>query len=188
MKSPRSTSLLSALLVILATGCTGSKAPPPGVPGDTALAKVAPPKSDKVDVLTGPFTETILAVVKQEKPFILMDLAPELPKLKGYTPAAQEEYLVKRALMAVRSDNVWKKKEYEGKNTFVVRMILLGELDEYGKPKWGSAPEIAHMEIPRGAAAPLRRETIAALDREQTRKAVENCRFSLDNIDKAAAR
>ncbi len=90
--------------------------------------------------------------------------------------------------MVVRSDGVWKKKEYEGKNTFVVRMILLMELDEYGKPKWASALEIALMEIPRSALVQRTREAIAALDRDETRKAVENCRFSLENIEKAAAR
>jgi hypothetical protein len=181
-------------LLILATGCTGSKAPQPSPPRDTAESRAAPPsaaqppRSDKVDVLTGPFTSTILSVVRDQKPFILMDMAPELARLKGYTPAAQEEYLVKRALMAVRSDNVWKKKEYEGKDSFVVRMILLMELDEYGKPKWGSAMEIALVEVPRGAVAQRTREAIAALDRDQARKAIEKCRFSLENIEKAVAR
>ncbi len=187
------TGLMLAILIV-ATGCTRSNAPQPSLPReDKAKTQAAPPseqppKSDKVDVLTGPFTNTVLSVVKQDKPFILMDLAPELSKLRGYTPAAQEEYLVKRALMVVRSDGVWKKKEYEGKNTFVVRMILLVELDEYGKPKWASALEIALVEIPRSALAQRSREAIAALDRQQTRKAVENCRLSLENIEKAAAR
>jgi hypothetical protein len=185
--------LLLTLLAI-AVGCGGSKSPEPNGPRDAAAPRAAPPneaqppKSDKADVSTGPLTSTILSVVKDQKPFILMDMAPELARLKGYTPAAQEEYLVKRALTAVRSDNVWKKKEYEGKDSFVVRMILLTELDEYGKPKWGSALEIAIVEIPRRAVAQRTREAIAALDREQARKAVENCRFSLENIEKAAAR
>ena len=44
------------------------------------------------------------------------------------------------------------------------------------------------VDVARSAVARLSREAIAAMDREQTKKAAAHCRFSLENLDKAAAR
>lgn len=182
-----------ALLAIplVAAGC-GSRQPANAAPDMPTAATVqsgnAATGTEKVDVSTGPFTQTILYTLKDQMPFVLMDLAPELPKLKRYGHEGREEYLLKRALAVLVSDRVRKRKEYEGKDAFVIRMILLMELDEYGKPKWGNAPEIALLEIARDGVSSLTLDAVAALDLDAARKIFRTCRLSPANIDRVAGK
>ena len=136
---------------------------------------------DEVDILTGPHTTTILAVMKDDNPFVLMDMLPEAKILLSLTPAAQREYLLKRALVTL-VDKVLPEKKYEGKDTFVVKMILLNEKDEYGKPQWGSAPVIALLHVPRTAVEALKIEKIANFDRPEVDKLVQVERLDLASL------
>ncbi len=127
------------LTVSLFGGCTGKSALPGyGGAGDA--------KSDRVDVLSGPHTETILKVVQDEQPLVLMDMLPEGKTLAGLTTGAQGEYLMKRALLTLvtGASHDAKFAEYD---TFIVRMILLKDVDIYGDPDWDKAPEIAWFKM-----------------------------------------
>lgn len=175
---------LALLLLGPMLGCKDSQGPV-SRPDETTAAEEEPSTNpEKVDVLAGPFTKNVTYVVKEQKPFILMDLAPELRALKAHGKPAQAEYLLKRALMVAAADNVLRRKEYEGKDVFVVRMILLTELDEYGKPKWGSARELALLEVPRSAVSALSQEQINAMKLEEAKKLFTSRKMSLANISK----
>ena len=162
LRLPLSAALCLSLLG--PTGGCGTGKPPLAAPAARSL------RTGPIDVLGGPRTKTVMYVVKEGKPFILVDLARELPNFKDYAPAGQEEYLLKRALMIAASGDVLKRKEYEGKDAFVVRMILLLETDEYGRPKFNAAPEIALLEVARKVAAGLTPRRIAALTLDEARK------------------
>jgi len=110
-----------------------------------------------------PLTTTVLAVMKDKRPLVLADMLPEWPKLKELAPAEREEYLLRRALVLVHQRQNTKK-DFADQPVFVIRFILLTELDEYSKPKWGAAPELALLEIERAKFASLTLEGIAALD------------------------
>jgi hypothetical protein len=141
-----------------------------------------------VDVLAGPRTKTIMYVLKEGNPFVLVDLAPELPNFQGYPPAGQEEYLLKRALVIAAGDEVLKRKEYQGKDTFTVRIILLLETDEYGRPKFSAAPEIALLRVAREVAARLTPKGIAAMTLAEARKSLAGCQLTLGNIPQGTAK
>ena len=128
----------------------------------------------------------MLYVVKDEKPFVLVDMATELPRLKSFAAAGKEEYLLKRALMIAADDKVLGRKEYAGKDLFVVRMILLTERDEYGRPKWGGTAEIALVEVPRASIAGKDVAGIQALDLNAVRKLLPTRMLSLANLEKAS--
>jgi hypothetical protein len=165
-----------SLLLLGPMGGCGTGKPPIAAPAARSL------RTGPIDVLSGPRTKTVMYVLKDGKPFVLVDLAPELPNFKDYAPAGQEEYLLKRALLIAAGDDVLKRKEYEGKDAFVVRMILLLEMDEYGQPKFSAAPEIALLEVARKVAAGLTPRRIAAMTLDEARQAVASRHLTLANI------
>jgi hypothetical protein len=101
----------------------------------------------------------IIYAFKDNKPFIVMDMFPEMGRYKRLSPAAREEYLLRSALAALRSLSA-AKEQYKGKETSVVRMLLVKSKGEYDDAQWGIAAEIALLEINNKRAA----ELVGALD------------------------
>lgn len=130
-----------ALFVLLTlAGCPPSAQQPP------ATEAAAPLKSGTIDVAAGPHTTTMVAALKQGRPFVLVDLLPEAPKLAGWDDAARTAYLRRRALMIARQATA-PKPELAKMPEAAVRMILLKDKDEYNQPRWETAPELALFEL-----------------------------------------
>ena len=70
----------------------------------------------------------------------------------------------------------------------MVRIILVLKNDEYGRPSYSDAPEIALLRIARAAAAPLTQERIAAMTLEEARKAFASLQVTLHNIPQGTAK
>jgi len=144
-------------------------------------ARPAGAEGDMAELLgREPLTATVLAVMKDGRPLVLADMLPEWPKLKALAPAEREDYLLRRALI-LAGQKKEAKKDFAEQPVFAVRFILLTETDEYSKPKWGTAPELALLEAERAAFENLTLEDIAALDA----KAVK-ARFKAVKIDQDA--
>ncbi len=146
------------------------------------------PRAGKVDVLSGPRTKGLMYVMKEGNPVIVADLAPEMANFQDYAPAGQEEYLLKRALIIAAAGDVLKRKQYEGKDAFVVRIILVLKTDEYGRPSFGDAPEIALLRVARETAAGLTPQRIAAMTLEEAKKAFASRQVTLTNIPQGTAK
>jgi hypothetical protein len=160
-----------------------------GMPGGCGQAPAdRSPRVGKVDVLSGPRTKTVMYVIKEGNPVIFVDFSPELPNFQSCAPAGQEEYLLKRALLIASAGDVLKRKEYEGKDAFVVRIILVLKTDEYDRPSFGDAPEIALLHLARETAARLTPQRIAAMTLEESRKAFVSRQVTLTNIPQGTAK
>ena len=93
------------------------------------------------------FDATVIATMKDGSPFILIDLYPEIEIMISLTSDIEKkEYLLKRALLSVQ-ESLEDDDEFSEHDVFVVRVILLKEVDEYNRPKWGTAPEVAILKI-----------------------------------------
>jgi hypothetical protein len=130
------------LLVLLAlAGC-----PPSGQQPPATETPAAPLKSGTIDVAGGPQTSTMVTALKQGRPFVLVDMLPEAPKLAGWDDLARTAYLRRRALMIAKQATA-SKPELANKPEAAVRMILLKDKDEYNQPRWETAPELALFEL-----------------------------------------
>jgi len=107
-------------VALMASGCD-DKSTPPAVDGG---------------VPAGP--ARVLTTLKDEKPYILMDMSPELGTFKSLQGTERETFLLRRAVKAVHEHGL-KETKFTGKDSFVVRMVLVEGKDEYNRPKWGSA-------------------------------------------------
>jgi hypothetical protein len=94
----------------------------------------------------------VIYAFKNNKPFIVMDMFPELNRFKKLAPAAQEVFLMRRALATLHSDSM-QKEQYKGSKQCVVRMLLVKSMNGYNQAEWGQAEEIALMEINRDKAS-----------------------------------
>ncbi|MFH1024906.1 MAG: hypothetical protein V1809_16115 [Planctomycetota bacterium] len=103
-------------------------------------------KSDEIDISTEPFAKDILYLMKDGNPLVLADMMPEAGKLAGHNEAARERYLMRRALQMV-FEGLVKESKFAEQKQFVVSMILLKERDEYGRPQWATAPQLARFTV-----------------------------------------
>ena len=78
--------------------------------------------------------------------------------------------------------------EYKDRSSFVVRMIVLVGRDEYQRPQWGSARELALLEIDRAALEKLSNDQIAELDAASLDKLMLAQKLSLANLAGLAAK
>jgi hypothetical protein len=122
-----------------------------------------------------------LFLVSNNTPFILMDMAPELPALRNLNAGAREHYLMKRAV-AVVLDNALSKKQFAGKETFVIRMVLVSKKDEYGRPLWGEATELARFELDRSVLAGVTSQSIDGMKTEALRSTFRSVTFSQSTL------
>ena len=163
---------LSLLSLLCLLGC------PPAESG--ASASLAPAKPGPIDAASGPYTETVVRAVKKGKPTILVDMLPEAQRLVGFEPAAQQAYLRRRAVMLAQAGAA-EEESFAGKSEYVVRMILLKSLDEYGNPQWAGAPELAKLEL----RLPAEQADVHALDTSALEALFQGASFDLSSIQPA---
>jgi len=146
-------------VALMASGCD-DKSTPPAVDGG---------------VPAGP--AQVLTTLKDEKPYILMDMSPELGTFKSLQGTERETFLLRRAVKAVHEHGL-KETKFTGKDSFVVRMVLVEGKDEYNRPKWGSAKEIAIMETNRASAESITPESLGNLAEDKLRSAFTSSSFA----------
>jgi hypothetical protein len=121
---------------------------------------------------TGPLTTqpakvgALACLMKDDKPYIMVNMAPELPNFGKAPKRTKEDYLLRRAAEVI-IDFALAKEEYDGKASFVLRMVLLDGKDDYNRPKWGSAVDLAFLELKRDSLTGLTKESLANLDRQK---------------------
>ena len=103
---------------------------------DGKLAKTPGPKN----------TGDVVFAIKDGKAMVLLDLQPEAGSLVKLAPAERDIHLRKRAF-ANLEHKIMAKTPYKDKDRCVVRMVMLTSIDQYNRPEWGSAVEIANFEI-----------------------------------------
>jgi hypothetical protein len=138
------------------------------VPVPPARGVVIPPQS--------------LFVVKQDgHPCAHANLVAELPTLQSLGAVGQEEYILKRALVIV-TESVLPRKDCQSAEHFSVRLILVSKLDEYGRPKWGEASQLAVLELDRAAVEALKPEAVDALSLDRLRSLFTSRQLALECI------
>ena len=65
-------------------------------------------------------------------------------------------------------------------------MIILRDKDEYGRPQWSRAPEIAFFTAKRSALQHLQDQAIVALPRAEVARLFESQQFHLAPVDERA--
>jgi hypothetical protein len=122
-----------------------------------------------------------LFLVNKNAPFILMDMAPELAALQHLDGGEREHYLMKRAVTTVL-DKALAKKEFAGKDTFTIRMVLVTKKDEYGRPLWGEARELARFELDRSILVGLTSQSVDVIKTEDLRSTFRSVTFSKSTL------
>jgi hypothetical protein len=125
--------------------------------------------------------KSLFVVKKDGHPCAHANLAKELPTLQSLNAAGQEEYILKRALVIV-TESVLSRKECQSAEHFSVRLILVSKLDEYGRPKWGEASQLALLELDRAAVQALKPEAVDALSLDRLRGLFTSRHISLECI------
>jgi hypothetical protein len=123
----------------------------------------------------------VLHVVKNGKIYVLMDLQPERQRLKSLAEQAREEFLMRRALkeaMSLPTD----REDFAGKDTITIRMVLVAGIDEYNRPRWGGAAEIAFFHLSRASLADLTSAAADKLPGAALRQRFQSVKLSLENL------
>jgi len=97
--------------------------------------------------------------------------------------AATAELLIRKGLRILVSKAL-SHKPYLGKDQFQLRLIVLYELDEYGRAKWGSMVELANFEVLRQPLTGLSASDLDSRAGGELRKLVGGTQFSLGNLDR----
>lgn len=140
MKIPR-------LVVLMSTVVTVGGA----LAAAVVFGTIAGCQDDHVDDPVGG-TGKVIYAVKDKKPFIVMDMFPELGRFKKLGTESREEYLMRRALATLDSKDM-DRPDYQGKQECLVRMLLVKSSGEYDPNQWGAAVEIALFQVDRTAAS-----------------------------------
>jgi hypothetical protein len=127
--------------------------------------------------------ENELLTQKDGVPYVVVNIADEVRALRGMDSIAQEEVLIRKGLRILVSKAL-SHKPYAGKDQFQLRLIVLHELDEYGRAKWGSMVELANFEVPRQPLTGLSASDLDSLAGGELRKLVRATQFSLGNLDR----
>lgn len=174
--------LLSVVLMYLVSGCGKPASTTEAIKasdGDqTAQNNVIENDIAIIDVSEGPYTENIVAVVKNDEPYILVDILPEVNNFNKHPAGSQKVYLCMRALQ-ICLQAIEKKEEFKDRNDFKVRMIMVSTSDEYGRGNWAMAPELAVFMIPR-PKVPL--DKIGALRGEELTSCFSELNFNAKYI------
>jgi hypothetical protein len=127
--------------VILAAGCVQT-------PEDTGENKDQSKTAENKNIVepTSPGMGDVVFAVVGGKTMVLRDLQPEAATLVKLDPAKRDEYLMKRAFASL-DHKTMAKSPYKDNDRCVVRFVLLTSIDQYNRPVWGSAVEIAKFEI-----------------------------------------
>jgi hypothetical protein len=74
------------------------------------------------------------------------------------------------------------KPEFADKEIVAIRMVLVNGLDEYAKPKWGSASEVASFEVDRASVRALKAEDVNGLAGDALRQPFRSVKVAHGNI------
>jgi hypothetical protein len=124
-----------------------------------------------------------LFAMKDQNPFVVTSLSAEIGTLRALEPSSQEEYLLRRGL-AIVIDGALKRHEYEGKDHFWIKMVLVSGKDEYDRARWGNALVLALLEIDREAIVALKAFDVDTLPLAQVQQLVKKHQLTLDSISK----
>jgi hypothetical protein len=127
--------------------------------------------------------DPVVLALKDGTPYVTANVADDLPTLSQGDAAAREDALIRRAVQ-IAIERAVNHKPYAGKDEFVVRLIVLHELDEYGRAKSGSALELATVTVPRTSLDGLTASQVANLAGPDLKKLVRNPTVNLGNLDK----
>jgi hypothetical protein len=127
--------------------------------------------------------DPVVLAIKDGAPYISANVADDLPALREGDPSSREDALIRKAIHIVL-DRAVKHGPYDGKDLFHVRLVVLHELDEYGKAKAGSSIELATLEVPRPSLEGLTADHLRSISGPELRKLVRNASLKLDNLDK----
>jgi len=185
VRSHSLTSLLRIVVLASVVGCPACEQTPETAAGqknDTATDKAGAKPPEPTNLAPGKLPkDAVLLAVKDGKPFLLVNVASRLDSLKRVDRGDQEAFLQGQALWTV-VDAALGHQPYQGKDHFVVRMITITERDEYARPKWGSAVELAVLELDRAAVAGLTTAGVEKMPPEKTTSLFTARRFSLENL------
>lgn len=189
-------------LVVLMTGCGDSGPPPipaapqpqPAAVTTTNAPAVAAPT---VATVAAPTAATVAApqkvvkfnpadlelyVVKDGKAFVQLNLYPEADALRGLDAAARETYLYRRVAKSLLEKGL-DHKAFAGKDEFVVRMVMLKSMDEYGRPKWGEAADIGRLIATRAAVEKHTGKTADTLSADDVAAMFSERRIAADSLN-----
>jgi hypothetical protein len=102
---------------------------------------------------------TALRVVKDGTALILVDVQPEWDRLLKLTAPQRAAYFKRQAVMEALNLPT-DQPQFAGKDRVKVRMVLLQGRDEYNRPKWGNAGEVAVFELSRSALDGITAESV----------------------------
>jgi hypothetical protein len=144
------------------------------------------PVNPKTAAATG--TGDVVFAIKDGKAMVLLDLQPEAGSLVKLAPAEREIHLLKRAFANLEHKTM-AKSPYKDKDRCVVRMVMLTAIDQYNRPVWGSAVEIANFEIDLAKvrqtgkpASVLKQENVAEFFVSQTVNQANIKEYQVDRI------
>lgn len=146
----------------------------PGAPAAKQAAK-GPVKFSPADLE--------LYVVKDGKAFVQVNLFPEIDALRSLDAAGQEAYLCRRAAKSLLEKGL-SHKLFTAQNDFVVRLVVLKNLDEYGRPKWGDAAEVARLSANRPNLQTHAAEPAEKLDDSAAVSLFAEKKLNLDALNK----
>ncbi len=169
----------SAGIALACASCSADPTVPDEQPGGERPAVSTTPSRP-----AAPAVANKLFVLKAEQPFILLDVAPNLATLQSLGAEAQEEYLLRTAVRTLVAEALGRK-EYQGKERFTVRVIAVTEKDEYKRPKWSTALELAVLETDRATLGELQAADVDLLMPDAITLRFTRRQLTLDNLAKA---
>jgi len=140
--------------------------------------------SDRVDILSGPHSTGIVMTVKDGMPFVLFDVFPEQSAMAALSEEGKQEYLLKRVLVVLAEKGL-SEPQFEGRREFRVRIVSVSSRDEYGRPHWAAASEIAQLEVSRDRVEGLDAASVAALRPSDARQRFRSVRIELANLSES---
>jgi hypothetical protein len=129
--------------------------------------------------------DPVVLTTKDGVPYITANVADDITSFKPGDATQREDALIRKAIRLALERGLHHK-PYDGKDSFTVRLMVLTELDEYGKAKAGSSVDLATVEVPRASLEGLTVDKLVTLTGTNLKKLVRNSTVSLGNLDKFA--
>jgi hypothetical protein len=170
MTRPANPRLLRGLALVVGLGCVAWGCDQKNTGG----GKLTPVKGEG---------DPVVLIMKDNVPYITANVADDVPALKKAEAAGQQEALMRKALQLVIERGL-KEERAAGKELFQVKLMVLHELDEYGKAKTGSSIELATFDVVRKDVEGLTPSAVAGLTGDDLRKPFRSANFNLGNLDK----
>ncbi len=128
-------------------------------------------------------TERDICVVKDDKALILINLFAELDQLQTLDGPEQDTYFCWRAAKSMLEKGL-SHENLVDQQDFVVRLVIVKSLDEYGRQKWGDAIEVARLETSRSVLEPYKTTALQSLDDATVVGLFTNKKLQADSLKK----